>query len=123
MKIKFTANKIAYESNVGENYNMIGFSDNGDDPNQYVIIQKAIAFDPQDIELGMDSYYFEYIDQSNSGYDICRNASANKNSILFELKENAIEGIESIEIVIENSHTIENWEEFKSVFDEIFSDI
>ena len=49
MKIKFTANKIAYESNVGENYNMIGFSDNGDDPNQYVIIQKAIAFDPQDI--------------------------------------------------------------------------
>ena len=49
--------------------------------------------------------------------------SANKNSILFELKENAIEGIESIEIVIENSHTIENWEEFKTIFDEIFSDI
>lgn len=71
----------------------------------------------------MDSYYFEYIDQSNSGYDICRNASANKNGILFELKENAIEGIESIEIVIENSYTIENWEEFKTIFDEIFSDI
>ena len=69
------------------------------------------------------TYYFEYIDQSNSGYDICRNVSANKNSILFELKENAIEGIESIEIVIENSHTIENWEEFKTIFDEIFSDI
>ena len=39
------------------------------------------------------------------------------------IKENAIEGIESIEIVIENSHTIENWEEFKTIFDEIFSDI
>ena len=45
MEINFEADKITYEIYLEEGYYMIGFSDNGDEPNQYVILQKSIDFD------------------------------------------------------------------------------
>ncbi len=120
MKIEFVANTITYETNEEENYYMIGFSDNGDEPEQYVIVQRAITFNKQDIELGMNSYYFEYASQSNSGYGICKRALAKKNKVIFELENNAIDDVKSIEILFENEKTIKDWKIFKNIFDEIF---
>jgi hypothetical protein len=74
MDSKFTANKVTCEINTEEGYYLAGFSDNGEDPDQYVILQQAISFDEQDAGLEMDTCYFEYSGQSNSGYGICKNA-------------------------------------------------
>lgn len=71
MEIRFTAHDIIYQMS-DDNSFMIGFADDGTDPTEYVIAEKAFEFDKQDIELGMDTYYFEYADQSNSGYDTKR---------------------------------------------------
>jgi hypothetical protein len=61
MEIKFIANKVSCEINKEEDYYLSGFSDNGDEPDQYVIIQRAMNFDIQDVESGMNTYYFEYM--------------------------------------------------------------
>ena len=121
MEIKFIANKITCEINTDENYYMIGFSDNGDEPNQYVILQRAIIFDEQDIELGMNTYYFEYSDQSNSGYGICENVEIENGRVLFKLNKNEFNDIEFIEITFKQDAINTNWTEFKNIFDKIFS--
>jgi hypothetical protein len=122
MKVNFIADKVTYEINTEEDYYMIGFSDNGDEPDQYVILQRAIVFDKQDIELGINTYYFEYLDQSNSGYGICKNVVIEKNRVLLFLKEKTLNDIESIEITFKQDSVIVNWNEFKDIFDRIFSD-
>jgi hypothetical protein len=121
MNVIFEANKITYETNIEDNYYMIGFSDNGDAPDKYVIIERAMAFDEQDIELGMGTYYFEYSDQSNSGYGICENVKIETNKVLFDLKENTFDNIEKIEVTFEKEKLIEDWNEFKNVFNKIFA--
>ena len=121
MKIKFEANKITYEVNTEENYYLIGFSDNGDEPNQYVILQRAITFDKQDIALEMDSYYFEYSDQSNSGYGVCEKINMEKDRVLFYLRRNVFNDIDEIEIKFEQEKTIDNWIAFKDVFNKILT--
>jgi hypothetical protein len=122
MKVKFIADKITYEINTEEDYYMIGFSDNGDTPDQYIILQRALIFDTQDIELGMNTYYFEYADQSNSGYGICKNVKIEKDRIFFSFKEKALYNIESIEITFKQDHVIFNWNELKNIFNKILLD-
>ena len=39
-----------------------------DEEGNYLMIQKALEFDKQDIELGMDTYYIEINDQGKAGY-------------------------------------------------------
>ena len=68
MEINFIANEIVYEVTEYNSY-LVGFADDKNEPKEYVIVERALEFDEQDIKLGMDSYYFEYSDQSNSGYD------------------------------------------------------
>jgi hypothetical protein len=123
MKVKFLADKITYEINTDEDYYMIGFSDNGDEPDQYVILQRAIVFDEQDIELGMDTYYFEYSDQSNSGYGVCKNVNIEVDKVLFELREKVLGDIELIEIIFEQNKAITDWNKFKHIFEKIFSNV
>jgi len=117
-KIKFIADKVTYETNFEEGYHMVGFSDNGDNPNQYIILQRFMKFDAQDIKLGMNSYYFEYLDQSNSGYGVCSNIVAEKGKILFIIKEQALNNIEQIEVIFDEN-VIEDLEAFKIIFSEI----
>lgn len=121
MKIDFIADKVTFEINEDDNFYMIGFSDNGDDPEQYVIVQRAILFDEQDIELGMGSYYFEYSDQSNSGYGICRNVELDRNKVVFKFKENTIDDIEAIEIKFKDEMSSDVWSEFEDIFNKIFN--
>jgi hypothetical protein len=119
--IKFYADKITYEINTEENYYMISFSDNGDEPVQYVILQRAIIFDEQDIELEMNTYYFEYSDQSISGYDVCENVNIETDKVLFAVKRKVFDDIETIEVAFEQEKSIDDWNKFKDIFDKIFS--
>ncbi len=51
MNKEFCCDKIIFEDHSDENYLLVGFSNNGDDPTEYVILQKALSFDTQDKEL------------------------------------------------------------------------
>ena len=61
MEINFIANEIVYEVTEYNSY-LVGFADDKNEPKEYVIVERALEFDEQDIKLGMDSYYFEYLD-------------------------------------------------------------
>lgn len=57
MEINFIANEIVYEVTEYNSY-LVGFADDKNEPKEYVIVERALEFDEQDIKLGMDSYYF-----------------------------------------------------------------
>lgn len=121
MEINFIANDVVYEVTVDNSY-LIGFADNKNEPNEYVIIERALEFDEQDIKLGMDSYYFEYSDQSNSGYGLCSKVVLRQNGIVFSIKHKRMDDITSI-IVSYKEHIIEDIKEYRKILSNIFGDI
>ena len=81
--ITFTA-KIAHASKE-EDYYMIAFADDEFAPKDYIILQKAFAFDEQDVQLDMDGEYVEVNGQENSGYKCCKQAILAENKFVIEL--------------------------------------
>jgi hypothetical protein len=83
MEVILDIRLISFVNNIDENYKMIAFGDNEEEEKieNYVILQRANTFDEQDKKLGMDSYYIEYNDQSNSGYGVCEQISLDENLI------------------------------------------
>ncbi len=118
MKEKFKADKITYDLNSEEGVYTIGFSDNEDDPDQYIVFQRAVSFDEQDENSGMNSYYFEYADQSNCGYGICRKVILESSNITFFMNENTLDNISEIEIFFDKD-IIENRGEFDKILETI----
>jgi hypothetical protein len=51
----------------GEVFSLV-FADSADHPGRYVMLQKTLAPDEQDIDLGIDGLHLEIDDQSRSGY-------------------------------------------------------
>ncbi|OXB05557.1 Imm10 family immunity protein [Flavobacterium pectinovorum] len=85
MKIELEIKTINISDNIDDGYKMISFGDNEIEENieNYVIIQRANAFDSQDEKLGMNNYYIEYNDQSNSGYGACEKIVLDNNILDF----------------------------------------
>lgn len=121
MEIKFIANDIVYEVTEDNSY-LIGFADDKNEPNEYVIIERALEFDEQDIKLGMDSYYFEHSDQSNSGYGLCSKVVLRQNEIVFFIKHKCIDDITSITVSYEEN-VIEDIIEYRKMLSNILEDI
>ena len=121
MKINFIANDIVYEVTEDNSF-LIGFADDKNEPNEYVIVDRALEFDEQDIKLGMDSYYFEYSDQSNSGYDLCSKVALHQNEIVFSIKHKCINDITSITVSYKEN-VIEDIKEYRKMLSNIFGDI
>ena len=121
MEINFIANDIVYEVTEDNSF-LIGFADDKNEPNEYVIVERALEFDEQDIKLGMDSYYFEYSDQSNSGYDLCSKVVLHQNEIVFSIKQKCIDDITSITVSYKEN-VIEDIKEFRKILSDIFGDI
>ena len=111
MEINFIANEIVYEVTEYNSY-LVGFADDKNEPKEYVIVERALEFDEQDIKLGMDSYYFEYSDQSNSGYGLC----------VFSAKHKCMDDITSITVSY-NENIIEDVNEYRKMLSNIFGDI
>ena len=59
----------------------------------------------------MDSYYFEYSDQSNSGYGLCGKVILRQNEIVFSAKHKCMDDITSITVSY-NENIIEDVENF-----------
>ena len=121
MKINFIANDIVYEVTEDNSF-LIGFADDKNETNEYVIVERALEFDEQDIKLGMDSYYFEYSDQSNSGYDLCSKVALHQNEIVFSIKHKCINDITSITVSYKEN-VIEDIKEYRKMLSNIFGDI
>lgn len=81
----FEAKNINISTNIEEGYKMVAIADNEDDIKNYIILQRALHFDEQDKELGMATYYFEYNDQSYSGYGICKEVNLSDNLLKISL--------------------------------------
>ena len=121
MEINFIANDIVYEVTEDNSF-LIGFADDKNEPNEYVIVERALEFDEQDIKLGMDSYYFEYSDQSNSGYDLCSKVVLHQNEIVFSIKQKCIDDITSITVSYKEN-VIEDIKEYRKILSDSFGDI
>ena len=121
MEINFIANEIVYEVTEYKSY-LVGFADDKNEPKEYVIVERALEFDEQDIKLGMDSYYFEYSDQSNSGYGLCDKVILRQNEIVFSAKHKCMDDITSITVSY-NENIIEDVNEYRKMLSNIFGDI
>lgn len=120
MEIKFTANHIVYELTEDNSY-LVGYADDKNDTEEYVIFERALEFDEQDISLGMNSYYIEYADQSNSGYDICNNVILRQNKIIFFVKNGQMDGITSITVAYKEN-LIKDIKEYRKMLSDILGD-
>ena len=121
MEINFIANEIVYEVTEYNSF-LVGFADDKNEPKEYVIVERALEFDEQDIKLGMDSYYFEYSDQSNSGYGLCDKVILRQNEIVFSAKHKCMDDITSITVSY-NENIIEDVNEYRKMLSNIFGDI
>ena len=121
MEINFIANEIVYEVTEYNSY-LVGFADDKNEPKEYVIVERALEFDEQDIKLGMDSYYFEYSDQSNSGYGLCDKVILRQNEIVFSAKHKCMDDITSITVSY-NENIMEDVNEYRKMLSNIFGDI
>ena len=121
MEINFIANEVVYEVTEYNSY-LVGFADDKNEPKEYVIVERALEFDEQDIKLGMDSYYFEYSDQSNSGYGLCDKVILRQNEIVFSAKHKCMDDITSITVSY-NENIIEDVNEYRKMLSNIFGDI
>lgn len=121
MDKEFYCDKIVFENHSDENYLLVGFSNNGDNPTEYIILQKALSFDEQDKELGMDTYYLEYYFEEDTlvGYGMCEKILALDKKIVFQFKANKF-NIECLKIDIEKQLEIYNSTSFRKIFDEIY---
>lgn len=62
---------VRMETNASENYKQVAFADKDGDPDDYVILQRAMEPDEQDEELGIAGCYIEVSNPSICGYDLC----------------------------------------------------
>ena len=121
MDKEFCCDKIVFENHSDENYLLVGFSNNGDNPTEYIILQKALSFDEQDKKLGMDTYYLEYYfgEDTLAGYGICKKIITLVKEIIFKFKSNKL-NIECLKIDIEKQFEIYNSTSFRKIFDDIY---
>ena len=63
----FEATSVAVADPDGD-FHVVGFADHASNTKYYLILQRALEFDEQDVALGMDTYHIEWCGQENSGY-------------------------------------------------------
>lgn len=66
MSVKFSA--AYYDASAEEAVLTVGFADNADNPQHFLILQRAEEPDEQDKELGQDTYYVEIGNPGMAGY-------------------------------------------------------
>jgi hypothetical protein len=118
MEEDFFAKLITCEK--GDESITIGFSDNGDDPDNYIILEKSLEIDEQDVDTGMDTYYFEY--NGTSDYGVCNKVMLKKTSIHFSLDDYFIDGISNITVLF-SEKSIKHKKKFIEMLQNIFGNI
>ncbi|UYA58774.1 Imm10 family immunity protein [Pectobacterium colocasium] len=92
-----------YDSSSEESVSTIGFADSADDPQHFLILQRAEEPDEQDEELGQDTYYVEIGNPNVAGYGGIDAVLVTTNNIIFTCSSttNWCQKIKTIEIGIE----------------------
>jgi hypothetical protein len=101
--IAFAAGCVVFEHPEGESH-FVGFADRQYDTQVYLTLQRAFAFDDQDVATGMDTYHVEWCDQENSGYGGIRRFALGPDGaevILDEQATDALDGLGRISISFE----------------------
>ncbi|RYC46992.1 Imm10 family immunity protein [Pectobacterium zantedeschiae] len=100
MSVKFSA--TYYDSSTEEAVLTVGFADNKDDPQHFLILQRAEASDEQDEELGQDTYYVEIGNPGMAGYSGIDDVLVATNKIIFTCSSTTewCKTIQTIEIEI-----------------------
>lgn len=93
-----------------DNYRMIAFGDSVDEIANYIIVQKACSFADQEIDAGMDRYYFEY--NCESGYGICDEVRFDGNVISFFISQNAPVSEKEIILTLKGEYDSRELEEY-----------
>ncbi|MBN3082142.1 hypothetical protein H4F49_16025 [Pectobacterium polaris] len=81
MSVKFPA--TYYHSSSEEGVLTVGFADSENDPQSFLILQRAEEPDEQDEELGQDTYYVEIGDPGMAGYGGIDDVSITESKIIF----------------------------------------
>ena len=74
----------------GDDCLMVAFGDAEDGSENYVILQLAVEFSQQDINLGMNGIYFEFNDQAYSGYKLVNRIEIAKDAIVVDFETGRI---------------------------------
>lgn len=90
----FTANFIYAQADNENDVLMIGFADDQYDPQEYILLQKTMHPDEQDLALGFDKIHITYRDESQSQYGGIEKVLLKPDSIEFCLDETAAEVLE-----------------------------
>ncbi|MEQ9884564.1 Imm10 family immunity protein [Pectobacterium brasiliense] len=100
MNVQFSA--AYYDSSTEEAVLTVGFADNEDDPQHFLILQRAEAPDEQDEALDQDTYYVEIGDPGMAGYGGIDDVLVVTNKIIFTCSSTTswCEMIKTIEIEI-----------------------
>ncbi|MFJ5509862.1 Imm10 family immunity protein [Pectobacterium jejuense] len=81
MNVKFPA--TYYDSSSEEAVLTVGFANSANDPQSFLILQRAEEPDEQDEELGQDTYYVEIGDPGMAGYGGIDDVSITEEKIIF----------------------------------------
>ncbi|MFJ5504698.1 Imm10 family immunity protein [Pectobacterium carotovorum] len=101
MSVRFPA--AYYDASSEEGVLTVGFADSADDPQHFLILQRAEEPDEQDEELGQDTYYVEIGNPGVAGYGGIDAVLVTTNKIIFTCSSttNWCQKIKTVEIGIE----------------------
>jgi hypothetical protein len=100
MTLKFKATYYHSETNHEEGIHILGLSNGEYEYDSYVLFQRAIEFDEQDIALGMNAYHFEVNGQENSEYGACKKITLDMNKLNISIDPVKIHDLDIVEIDI-----------------------
>ena len=120
MNVIFSA--AYYDASSEEGVLTVGFADSADDPQHFLILQRAEEPDEQDEELGQDTYYAEIGNPGVAGYGGIDAVLVTANNIIFTFSgtTNWCKEIETIEIEI--SPPLAAIDDIEASLQEIFID-
>ncbi|BBA40865.1 MULTISPECIES: Imm10 family immunity protein [Burkholderia] len=107
MKFEFVANDVSYTYEDG--VHVLGMVDRGNEPHDYVILQRGTEFDEQDRKLGQDTYYIEVCADGVAGYGGVKSVTLNAGKLSIELEDDAKwrEDLSSIQIDVQAAKDLE----------------
>ncbi|WEF12588.1 Imm10 family immunity protein [Pectobacterium actinidiae] len=111
-----------YDASSEEGVLTVGFADSADDPQHFLILQRAEEPDEQDEELGQDTYYAEIGNPGVAGYGGIDAVLVTANNIIFTCSSttNWCQKIKTIEIEIEPK--LGSLDDIEASLQEIFID-
>jgi hypothetical protein len=102
MDLVMKVDQVVFERNEDENYLMLAFGNEKQIESEYLICQRAIIYNQQDIDFGMLGVYLEISGQANSGYNVCPRVQLRSNELIFELTNEFGKEVERVILVLKN---------------------